>query len=114
MAISQFDILTFYFDLLCEKCNEILSEFKDIEIVSGHANGADKLGERYAKENNLKLTLFPANWDLNGKSAGYIRNYEMAKYADVLIAFWDGKSKGTMDMISQANKRDLIVIGFNI
>ena len=57
MAISQFDILTFYFDLLCEKCNEILSEFKDIEIVSGHANGADKLGERYAKENNLKLML---------------------------------------------------------
>lgn len=81
----------------------------DVEIVSGTAKGADQLGERFAKENNYKLKQFPADWNKYGKSAGYIRNEEMAKYADVLIAFWDGESKGTKHMIDLANKHNLIV-----
>ena len=81
-----------------------------IEIVSGNARGADKLGERYAKEHNLPVKLFPANWDKYGKRAGYLRNQEMANYSDVLIAFWDEKSKGTKHMIDIAKKQDLTVI----
>lgn len=83
---------------------------EEIEIVSGNARGADKLGERYAKEHNLPVKLFPANWDKYGKRAGYLRNQEMANYADVLIAFWDEKSKGTKHMIDIAKKQDLTVI----
>ena len=83
---------------------------EEIEIVSGNARGADKLGERYAKEHNLPVKLFPANWDKYGKQAGYLRNQEMANYSDVLIAFWDEKSKGTKHMIDIAKKQDLTVI----
>ena len=89
---------------------------EEIEIVSGNARGADKLGERYAKEHNLPVKLFPANWDKYGKQAGYLRNQEMANYADMLIAFWDEKSKGTKHMIDIAKKQDLtvIVVGYEL
>ena len=89
---------------------------EEIEIVSGNARGADKLGERYAKEHNLPVKLFPANWDKYGKRAGYLRNQEMANYSDMLIAFWDEKSKGTKHMIDIAKKQGLtvIVVGYEL
>ena len=89
--------------MLCESCDRTLSLQSEIEIVSGTANGADKLGERYAIERGFTVKQFPADWDKHGKSAGYKRNEEMAQYADALIAFWDGKSKGTKHMIDLAN-----------
>jgi hypothetical protein len=97
------------YDLLCQKCDKALSTLKTVEIVSGTANGADKLGERYANERGYTIKQFPANWDKYGKSAGYKRNEEMAKYADALIAFWDGKSRGTKHMIDLAKQYDLKV-----
>ena len=51
-----------------------------------------------------EIRTFPANWAEFGKGAGLIRNKKMAKYADALIAFWDGKSKGTKNMIQQAEE----------
>ena len=78
----------------------------DIEIVSGTAKGADQLGEKYAKEKGYPVKQFPADWS-KGKSAGYVRNEEMAKYADALIAFWNGLSKGTGHMIDLAKKYKL-------
>lgn len=80
-----------------------------IQIVSGGARGADKLGELYAHTNLHSLKVFPADWEKFGKSAGYIRNEEMAKYADCLVAFWDGKSRGTKHMIDLAHKHGLQV-----
>lgn len=73
--------------------------FPITEIVSGCARGVDLLGEKYAKLNNLSIKKFPANWNEYGKLAGPIRNRQMAEYADSLIAIWDGKSKGTKNMI---------------
>ena len=73
-----------------------------IEIVCGCAKGADTLGEQLATEFGYKITKFPADWYKHGRAAGHIRNRDMAKYADVLIAFWDGKSKGTNGMIHDA------------
>jgi hypothetical protein len=96
------------YNLLKTSCDNLLTQFTNIEIVSGTAQGADKLGERYAREKGYGIKEFPANWNL-GKSAGYIRNDEMAKYADMLIAFWDGTSKGTKHMIDLANKRGIKV-----
>lgn len=84
-------------------------EIKDVEIVSGGAYGADFLAEKYAKENGYKLKVIKANWNEFGKSAGPIRNSQMADYADALIAFWDGKSKGTKNMIETAKKKGLKV-----
>jgi hypothetical protein len=97
------------YNLLCQKCDKLLSLQVEIEIVSGTANGADKLGERYANKKGYPVKKFPANWEKYGKSAGYKRNEEMAKYADALIAFWDGKSKGTKHMIDLAKRYDLKV-----
>ena len=91
----------------------------DIEIVSGHAEGADKLGEKYAKDHNLSLKVFPAEWEKYGKKAGSIRNSQMIDYAKeqipMVVAFWNGKSRGTMDTLSKAqlNGIESIVILFN-
>jgi hypothetical protein len=93
-------------------CDHILEDQTDIEIVSGTAKGADHLGERYAIEKGYKTTRFPADWS-KGKSAGYIRNEEMAKYGDALIAFWNGKSKGTGHMIDLAEKYKLKIRIYN-
>ena len=82
-------------------------------IVSGHARGADSLGERFAHEFNLPFELHPANWRLLGKAAGMVRNAEMAKCSDALIAFWDGESRGTRHMINFARKRGLDISVFN-
>ena len=75
--------------------------------VSGEARGADSLGKRLAYENEWEVLSFPADWDKYGKTAGYKRNDEMARNADALIAFWDGKSRGTKHMIDLAKKYDL-------
>jgi hypothetical protein len=84
-----------------------------ITIVSGAARGADSLGEKYAKEKGYEIDSHPADWDQYGKSAGYIRNKEMAQTADALMAFWDGKSKGTKHMIDLAKKEGIKVIVVN-
>lgn len=85
------------------------SGFDITEVVSGHARGADTLGEQFAKQTNLPLKLFPADWSKHGRAAGPIRNNAMAAYADALIALWDGSSKGTRHMIQQARKLGLPV-----
>lgn len=69
------------------------------EVVSGGARGVDRLGELWAKRNGLPVRRFPADWDRYGKSAGYRRNEEMGRYADALVACWDGVSRGTKHMI---------------
>lgn len=84
------------------------------EVVSGHANGVDKLGERYANEKGIDLKIFPADWDKYGKKAGWIRNEEMGDYADYLIAFWDGRSRGTQHMISYASSKNIPVVTFRL
>ena len=68
-------------------------------IISGDARGADELGAEWATHFQIPIQHFPAQWDKYGKSAGFIRNAEMGEEADALIAFWDGKSKGTAHMI---------------
>jgi hypothetical protein len=74
------------------------------QIISGAARGADSLGEQWAKENQIDTLIFPANWGLYGKRAGFIRNEDIIKNCDICIAFWDGKSKGTAHSISLCKK----------
>ena len=79
------------------------------EIVSGGARGADRVGEFVAKFYNLPIKRFIPDWGGLGKRAGFVRNAEMGDYADALLAFWDGKSKGTRQMIDYATKKGLFV-----
>lgn len=79
------------------------------EVVSGTAKGVDQAGENVALWLGVPVKKFPADWDQFGKSAGVIRNVQMAEYADALVAVWDGKSAGTKNMIDEANKRNLKV-----
>ena len=100
------------YELLREHCLSLLQEkmrAHRVIIVSGHAQGADILGERFAKEQGLTVELHPAKWRALGKAAGMIRNADMARDSDALIAFWDGKSRGTAHMISFARRRGLEV-----
>ena len=83
------------------------SKFDITEVISGTARGVDQIGELWAKNNNIPVEKHPADWDKYGKSAGYIRNEEMAKCSDALIAIWDGESKGTKHMLDLAVKHGL-------
>lgn len=95
------------YQLLKLKLNAIISGVVGVEIVSGGAKGADALGERYAREHNIPLTIIHANWDKYGKAAGPKRNEVMANYADALVVFWDGNSRGTANMIQLAKQYNL-------
>lgn len=77
------------------------------EVVSGTARGADSLGEKWATFYGFDITRFPANWNKFGRGAGHMRNAEMADYADGLILFWDGVSKGSGNMLDNARSRNL-------
>lgn len=97
------------YELLKDYLTRVKLNISIIEIISGCARGADRLGERYAKEHNIKLIRFPAQWNIHGKSAGYLRNKEMLKYADHVIVFWDGNSPGTKHMINEAEKANKLL-----
>jgi hypothetical protein len=84
-------------------------DFSILVVLCGLARGADLLGERYALARRIHILYYPADWKKYGASAGYKRNIEMADNADALIAFWDGKSKGTRNMINLAKERKLVV-----
>lgn len=79
------------------------------EIVSGGADGIDSLAERYAHENHLKLTIFYPDYKTYGKKAPLIRNIQIIEYAQSVVAFWDGKSKGTAHTVSECIRINLPV-----
>jgi hypothetical protein len=97
---------------------EIIKHYNidDIEcVISGGAVGADTLAEYFAKEYNIPMKIYPAEWKKYGKSAGYIRNELIIKDSTDVISFWDGKSTGTkhsMDLACTHNKK-LVTVYFN-
>lgn len=87
--------------MIFEKLDEFHSNTPITEIVSGCSQGPDIIGELWASKNNIPIKNFPPKWITQGKAAGPIRNKEMAIYADYAIIFWDGESKGSLNMIEQ-------------
>jgi hypothetical protein len=81
---------------------ETLEWFDVKKVVSGGAKGADKLAEKWAAEHGIPVQVFHADWDRYGKAAGYKRNLKIVEACDEVIAFWDGKSKGTKHTIDIA------------
>lgn len=112
--------------IVSKKADSVIKEIKTsrgdvsqlaIEIVSGGARGVDLLGERYANEHGYALKRFPADWMKYGNAAGPIRNRRMLEYATdecdgaygVLLAIWDGKSRGTRHMVDIATEKGIPV-----
>ena len=96
------------YQLLEKTLDDFLQDQKEpTRILCGMAHGADELGFLYAYWHNYEIEKHPAKWNIHGKRAGFIRNEEMAKNADALVAFWDGKSHGTKDMIQRAKEHGL-------
>lgn len=117
------------YSLLKETISKYLNISKIEEIISGGASGADSLGAKFARENNIKLTEFPAQWydlsllpckikkDKNGKEynvlAGFNRNTDIVNAAEFILAFSNG-SNGTEDSINKArkSKKTILIISF--
>ena len=103
------------YERLAKMCDYYLSrriqEGQKVIIISGGADGADKLGERYATERGLDYRVFPADWDRYGKRAGMIRNAKMAEIANACIAFPSdySENRGTNNMIKVARRNNLLV-----
>jgi YspA, cpYpsA-related SLOG family len=76
------------------------------EVVSGTARGVDQMGEAWATANKVPVKQFPADWNKHYSAAGPIRNAEMAKYTDAAVLLWDGKSRGTLNMIKNMHILD--------
>jgi hypothetical protein len=75
-----------------------------VSVVSGEARGADRTGAICGDALGLHVHKFPADWGGLGKRAGFVRNQQMAEFADGLLAFWDGQSRGTADMIGRMRR----------
>ena len=106
-TFNDYELLRAYCDM---KLSRKIREGEQIEIVSGACpSGADYLGEKYAAERGFSVRLFPADWQQYGRRTDEVRNRQMAQYGNALIAFWDGKSKGTKIMIDEARAAGIIV-----
>lgn len=102
------------YEYMSTKLNELFKDpntfnNKMIKVISGMAKGADFLAIRYADENKLTKIIFPANWKVYHRIAGFLRNNDMLSIATHLIAFWDGKSSGTKHMIEIAQMKGIPV-----
>lgn len=84
-----------------------LISWKITSVISGGAPGVDSLAIQFSQQFNLPLEVYRADWDKYGKSAGMIRNQEMANNGEALLALWDGYSVGTKHMIKVATKAKL-------
>lgn len=82
----------------------------DTVVISGTARGADSMAEHWAGQHKFDVLHFPAQWNVHGRRAGYVRNEQMLEMATGLVAFWDGQSRGTAHMIDIAKRAGLKVI----
>lgn len=116
MKIAIVGSRTFTDYLLLERCLSQVMETYTIDlIISGGAYGADALAERFAREKGIPTLIFKPDWDKYGKSAGYKRNALIVNEADVVVAFWDGFSRGTKHTVDLAEKlkKPVVVMTFN-
>lgn len=90
------------------------NEISLTSIVSGGAKGADTLAEKFAAEMGVELIVFKPDYEKFGRGAALARNTQIVECADTVFAFWDGKSKGTLDSIKKAEKlgKKLLIINY--
>lgn len=90
------------YPLLCSVLSNL--DIEITEVISGGAKGADSLAKQYAQEQNIPIQEFLPDWKIYGRAAGPIRNKDIVKSSDLIIAFWDGKSRGTKSSIDFCDK----------
>lgn len=100
------------FQLMRDKVTEYIHPSSITEIISGGATGADRLAEKFALCYGIPIQIFHPDWNTHGKVAGVLRNKKIVDKADLIIAFWNGSSRGTANTINIARqlKKDLLVI----
>lgn len=90
-------------ELVIQVLTALFNASGEIEIISGGATGPDTTAVEYAKIRNVPTKVFLPNWNKFGKAAGAVRNKQMVDEVELVLAFWDGKSKGTKITIDYAN-----------
>lgn len=100
------------YDLLSETVLDHIDIQAISHIISGGAKGADSLAEQFASNWDIPTIIFKPDWNKYGRGAGMIRNKQIISESDIVIAFWDGVSKGTKNSIDTAVKlnKNLIVV----
>lgn len=103
------------YTVLCDILDNVIGDIKEIEIVSGHCQGADMLGEKYAQERDITVKIFPADWAKYGRKAGPIRNKQMIDYIKnfgnrLVVAFTNENTVGTKNTITLAKKAKIPVM----
>ncbi|MFB6375574.1 MAG: SLOG family protein [Bradymonadaceae bacterium] len=101
-SITRYDYLKYALE---HRCGWEISK-----ILCGDADGVDQLAQRYARERDIELDVFEADWENYGKAAGPRRNSEMVGRGEALVALWDGESNGTQDTINKALREHLTVL----
>ncbi len=98
-----------------ELLNRTLEGYNISEIISGGAKGADSLAKEYATEKDIQIIEFLPEYDKYGKGAPLERNKTIVDNSDMVIAFWDGKSRGTKFTIDYATRQEksIEIIKFN-
>lgn len=93
-----------------DRLEKVLLPWLPAHIISGGARGADSLAERFAHAHELPITVIKPDWTQYGRAAGPIRNRDIINAADVVIAFWDGQSKGTKSALDYARQQKKVII----
>jgi predicted Rossmann fold nucleotide-binding protein DprA/Smf involved in DNA uptake len=100
-------------DLVREFVRRLMARDPKLVIVSGGARGPDSWAETEARRHSVPVDIIPADWDTHGRRAGILRNSTIVARSERVIAFWDGKSNGTMDTVrkAKAQGKKVVVIG---
>lgn len=93
-----------------QKLEKVLLPWLPAHIISGGARGADSLAEKLAQKHGLPITIMKPDWAQYGRAAGPIRNRDIVNAADMVVAFWDGQSKGTKSALDYASKQSKKVV----
>lgn len=94
---------------LSATCYEIVERYVPVgcsEVISGGAVGVDMLAERFARENNLKLTVVRPDYKTFDRTAPLVRNGQIVRMADYVLILWDGASRGTLNVIKTCLERN--------
>lgn len=107
-TFNDYDLLKKTLDAFIENKSSLTA------IVSGGASGADTLAEKYANELEVDMIVYRPDYKKIGRLAALARNTQIIEHSDVVFAFWDGKSRGTMDSINKAKKmkKQLFIINY--
>lgn len=90
----------------------LAAKHPDAVVVSGGARGVDSWSQSEAERSGLEVVAYPADWDRLGKSAGFARNEQIIAHAEIVVAFWNGKSRGTkhsIDLVAKHREKALFV-----